>query len=410
MSGKMSLGSLASAGVLDFGDGYRTKRSEHGTPGYRILRVADVGEGTLSADGPDFVSVGYTDKINSKLSEPGDVLLTTKGTVGRVAIVPEGQEPLVYSPQLCYFRVREPNRLNARYLSYWFRSRDFLRQAAHRANNTDMAAYINLADIRSLELRLPHIDEQRAIVEVLGALDDKIAANRALLETLNELPDVLFRQLTHSVADSVPLLEVADVVKGVSYRSAGLVDDSDTALVTLKSVSRDGRFVARGFKPYSGEFRTAQEVHVGDTIVAQTDLTQGAEVVGWAVRVPDVHDYATLVATLDLAIVRPKDECPSEFILGALRQPQFRNHCRAMVSGTTVLHLAKGAFPSYGVPKVEHAAARQYAEEVRGLHRLGDAIARESERLTNTRDALLPLLMSGKVTVKDAESVVEGVA
>ena len=35
--------------------------------------------------------------------------------------------------------------------------------------------------------------------------------------------------------------------------------------------------------------------------------------------------------------------------------------------------------------------------------------ARESLQLAQTRDALLPLLMSGKVRVKDAEKIVEGV-
>lgn len=337
---------------------------------------------------------------------PGDLVFTQRGTLGQVVMVPEG-DYAAYVVSQSQMRMRVDRSLaDPRYVYYACATSPFKKQIADRAISTGVP-HINLGILG--ELTIPHrpLGEQRAIAEVLGALDDKIAANRTLLESLNELPDVLFRRLTHSVTESVPLLEIADVVKGVSYRSAGLVDASDTALVTLKSVSRDGRFVARGFKPYSGEYRAAQEVHVGDTVVAQTDLTQGAEVVGWAVRVPDVHDYETLVATLDLAIVRPKDDHPDEFILGALRQPQFRNHCRAMVSGTTVLHLAKDAFTAYRVPKVERAAARQYAEEVRGLYRVGDAIARESERLATTRDALLPLLMSGTVTVKDAESVVE---
>ena len=40
-----------------------------------------------------------------------------------------------------------------------------------------MAPYINLADIRVASITLPPLVEQRAIAEVLGALDDKIAAN-----------------------------------------------------------------------------------------------------------------------------------------------------------------------------------------------------------------------------------------
>src|SRR3954465_3042013 len=164
---KVSLSELRARGILDFGDGYRTKRSEHGQPGFRILRVADVADGDVRTTGPDFVSAVHAQAIGSKLSQPGDVLLTTKGTVGRVAIYPHNAEQVVYSPQLCYFRVRNEKVLHPRLLAYWFKSGAFLEQAAHRANNTDMAAYINLRDIASLTLDLPDVDKQRAITEVL---------------------------------------------------------------------------------------------------------------------------------------------------------------------------------------------------------------------------------------------------
>jgi hypothetical protein len=160
----------------------------------RILRVADVGDGAVRADGPDFVSEDFVRQIGPKAARAGDVLLTTKGTVGRVAIMPEHTEPVVYSPQLCYFRILDPSRLSARWLAYWFKSGEFLMQASHRANNTDMAAYINLADIRSLVLPDVDVRKQRGIAEVLGALDDKIAANRRAERASVELIGALYKR------------------------------------------------------------------------------------------------------------------------------------------------------------------------------------------------------------------------
>ena len=75
---EVTIEELCVTGALVVGDGYRTKRSEHGEPGYRILRVADVGNGSIRLDGPDFVRKDFLSAIGSKLSEPGDVLLTTK--------------------------------------------------------------------------------------------------------------------------------------------------------------------------------------------------------------------------------------------------------------------------------------------------------------------------------------------
>ena len=72
-------------------------------------------------------------------------------------------------------------------------------------NNTDMAAYINLADIRSLILRLPDLDEQRAIAEVLGALDDKIAANTKIVATIRE-------SMKSLLSDRVPSIALSEIV------------------------------------------------------------------------------------------------------------------------------------------------------------------------------------------------------
>lgn len=207
---EVTIGALAEAGALTFGDGYRTRRPEHGRPGYRILRVADVADGRVQLDGPDFVSDRYLQAIGPKLSQAGDVLLTTKGTVGRVAIYPKNAESVVYSPQLCYFRITDIGVIDARFLGYWFKSAAFARQASHRANNTDMAAYINLRDIASLSIDLPSIRDQHAVAEVLGALDDKIAANQRAAAVADQLVRARYEALG---GDSVLLDSIAENIR-----------------------------------------------------------------------------------------------------------------------------------------------------------------------------------------------------
>ncbi|QTR06366.1 hypothetical protein J7S33_24140, partial [Saccharothrix algeriensis] len=60
--------------------------------------------------------------MGAKVSRWGDIVLTTKGTVGRVTIIPTGSPEFVYSPQVCFFRVTEGARLESKYLHYWFKS------------------------------------------------------------------------------------------------------------------------------------------------------------------------------------------------------------------------------------------------------------------------------------------------
>ena len=397
-----TLGALAQSGVLSLGDGYRTKQSELTESGFRIIRVADVRDGRISLDSPDFVSADFERQIGAKRAVAGDVLLTTKGTVGRVAIVPKSVEPAVYSPQLCWFRVIDPTLIESRFLAYWLQSEAFLAQSSYMQGNTDMAPYISLSDLRSSKIILPPLAKQQAIAEVLGALDDKIAANTALAATALELADKLFPP--ESGGTSTRLADVVAVTKGNSYRSADL-GPSDHALVTLKSITRDGRYAIEGLKQFTGQYRPQQVISPGEIVVAQTDLTQAAEVVGRAVRVPASDDY-TLVASLDLAIVRPLRGIDQTYLLGLLRQPQFREHCRSNTTGTTVLHLRSGAIEEFAAQLADSEVQAVYARATLPLQQVADSAAAENRTLAATRDALLPQLMSGKLRVRDAEEMI----
>ncbi|MFH5229977.1 restriction endonuclease subunit S [Antrihabitans spumae] len=186
-----TIGELAERSILEYGDGYRTKRLEHGQPGLRILRAGDVRGLQCFADGDDFVSKGYIKQIGAKRSQTGDVVMTTKGTVGRVAVVSKTLEPVVYSPQVCYFRVKDEAELHPAYLAAWFRSADRKAQSEMVMYKSDMAPYINLNDIRSL--RIPILarsemhragTEQRAL---LDQFDASCAENAVLARTRDEL-------------------------------------------------------------------------------------------------------------------------------------------------------------------------------------------------------------------------------
>jgi type I restriction enzyme S subunit len=280
---------------------------------------------------------------------------------------------------------------------YLFTSPDIREHAISSMNGSSGRQRVQHDSLMSFEVELPSLSEQCAIAATLGALDDKIESNRRAAVTLNALLATHFtRELTSAPAFHIPLSQLADVIKGRSYKSTELAD-STTALVTLKSIDRNGGYKSDGLKPYTGIFKPEQVVRPGDIVVAQTDLTQGAEVVGRGVRVPRSSVYDTLVASLDLAIVRPRGNMPAEYLLGLLSSESFRQHCRNRVTGTTVLHLPKDAMPTWQAPVVNEDAQRNYARTARPLIERIDALNEESVHLAAIRDALLPELLSARV-------------
>lgn len=407
---RTTIGALADDGVLEFSDGYRTRKDQLADEGYRILRVADVHDGWVGSNGKDFVATDNAKKIGQKFARQGDLLLTTKGTIGRIAIVPElHDELLVYSPQLCYFRVRDLGTVDPRYLRYWFASTKAKHQIHSMSSSTDMAPYLSLRDIRSLRVDLPGVGQQRAIGEVLGAIDDKIAAINSVSIRAGDYAAGLFEGFAR-LANGVPeaLGKYTTMVKGASYKSADLAP-SDAALLTLKCFSRDGSYNPAGLKSYAGPYRDDQVVSSGDVIVAHTDLTQDAVVVGQAVAARSDSRFKKLVASLDTAIVRANPGINAEYLLWLLKDDRFRRHCRGYLNGTTVLHLHSSAVPSYQVLLPDLADQEKFGAIVRPLLTLQEVAQRENDSLKRTRDELLPLLMNGRISVKDAERSVEDV-
>jgi type I restriction enzyme, S subunit len=150
----------------------------------------------------------------------------------------------------------------------------------------------------------------------------------------------------------------------------------------------------------------------GDVVVAQTDVTQAAEIIGRPARVVKDSRYEQLVASLDVAIVRASEDSylSREFIYGVLQSENFTQHAHAYTSGTTVLHLSSAAIPSFGFALPPEKLVRIFDNVAESLLNRGGDNVREAETLSALRDLLLPKLMSGEIRIRDAERAVEATA
>ena len=178
--------------ALAIGDGYRAKNAELSRTGLPFARASNIGNGFHFSDADCFPE-DQTYKVGEKISRPGDVVFTSKGTVGRFAFVRDDTPRFVYSPQLCYWRSLDKEILDARFLYCWMTSREFFIQFKSVAGQTDMAEYVSLRDQRLMYITAPPLADQRAIAHILGTLDDKIELNRRMSQTLEAMARALFK-------------------------------------------------------------------------------------------------------------------------------------------------------------------------------------------------------------------------
>jgi type I restriction enzyme S subunit len=177
---------LIRQGLLFIGDGYRAKNSELSTDGLPFARAGNI-DGGFNFESADRFPRNELGKVGNKLSQPGDVVFTSKGSVGRFAFVTESVEPFVYSPQLCFWRSLNTELIRPRFLYYWMHSEEFLDQVDALKGQTDMADYVSLTDQRRMRINLSPVSEQDAIIRILEPLDERIDVNTRLNKALINL-------------------------------------------------------------------------------------------------------------------------------------------------------------------------------------------------------------------------------
>ena len=301
-------------------------------------------------------------------------------------------------------------------------------------------------NLNKIEVPCPPLNIQDNIVSVLGALDDRITLLRETNATLEAIAQALFKSwfvdfdpvrakaegrqpegmdattaalFPDSFEESelglvpkgwrvVSVSDVAEVVKGKSYTSKELASEHHTALVTLKSFERGGGFRLDGFKPYTGSYKSNQVVYPGDLIIAYTDVTQAAELIGKPAIVVGVEEYQTLVASLDVGIVRPdKEKVSRQYLYGLFRTENFQSHTFSHTSGTTVLHLAKDGVGSYRFVCPPREVMQSFSLIAEALSGRRQSNIDQMRTLTQLRDTLLPRLISGQLRLPEAEALVE---
>lgn len=360
--------------------------SEYTKSGVPFLRSQNVRPHRIDLEDVKYVSEEFHHRLGKSSLRPGDVVTVRTGKPGQTAVVP-GWLPVSNCSDLVI--TRPGPRLNPGWLSYYL----------NWITETHISGYLvgavqqhfNVRAAENLVLELPPLAEQRAIAEVLGALDDKIAANTKLIAT----GETLMVSLAATAVDISKL--------------------SDLATQSTESV-RPEQFSAQ-MSHYSlpaFDAGAMPDVAAGGSIKSNKFLLRQPAVLMSKLnpRIPRVWNVTQIpemmaVASTEFVVLYPSGVETSE-LWAVLSQPDVSIRLGGNVAGTSGSH--QRVKPAE-LLAMEVRDPRGLAPAIRAsLVSLGQAVHErrdESAGLAETRDALLPLLMSGKLRVKDAERVVE---
>ncbi len=370
--------------------------------GISLIRSQNVLDFKFSTNGLAFIDDSQAHELRNVTVEKDDVLLNITGdSVARCCVVPESILPARVNQHVAIIRANKDIADN-HYIYYSLQAlkEELLMQSEIGATRNALTKGM----LESLKISIPAVEEQKAIASVLSSLDDKIDLLHRQNTTLEHMAETLFRQWFVEDAQEdwefVELREYVDCFNGVSYKSSEL-NPSKVAMVTLKSFDRNGGFRLDGFKEFTGKFKEQHIVVQGDLVVAHTDITQGAEVIGNPVLVVNETRYEHMVISMDLVKVKSKfNWLSNEFLYRMMRTREFKEHCLGYSNGSTVLHLSKQAVPSFEFFMPPKEKIESYTKLAKDLFSRKFKNIEQIQTLEKLRDNLLPKLMSGEIRVQ----------
>ncbi|MBX9676133.1 MAG: restriction endonuclease subunit S [Methylotenera sp.] len=193
---------------LDVSDGnYSSKypsQSDFIKRGVPFLRANNLKFGTVIDEDMRFISSKQHSEITKGHLKKGDILLTTRGELGTVALVPERHIGSNINAQLV--RVNTGNKLINTFL---FQLLDYSRTLGHfEALSTGTALkQLPIGKLNQLNLSIPvtHAEQQK-IADCLSSLDDLITAQNQKVEALKQHKKGLMQQLFPAEGETVPKL------------------------------------------------------------------------------------------------------------------------------------------------------------------------------------------------------------
>jgi type I restriction enzyme S subunit len=383
-------------------DGDRGKNYPNGTDfnadGYCLfLSERNVTKSGFLFDETMFVSADKDASLRAGKLLRGDVVLTTRGTVGNVAYFDESV-PFAHVRVNSGMLILRPNRarLDPRYLYYFLRS-DAMAQQIESLTSGSAQPQLPVRDLSNATIPVPSMHEQHAIAEVLGAIDDKIAANTKLAHTASDLAGLIYDRVTAQF-ESQPMSQVLrPVLGGTPPRSRDDFWEGERLWASAKDVT------GADFGVVTDTFERITDLAVAST--KAKPLPKGSVILTARGTVGAVARLAAPASFNQSCYGFVPGDIPEGVLYFAVQRATER--AKEIAHGSVFDTITMKTFDHLSFPDFDSAAMSRTEAMVGPLLNSITAAVTENGSLARTRDALLPQLMSGKLRVKDAKKVLE---
>ncbi len=342
---------------------------------------------------------------------PGDFLVSCAGTIGKIARLPTDSKPGVINQALLLVAL-DSEIFDPRLFLYLFRSSSFQRSMLRETRGTAMKNMASVKELKSLEVPLPPLSEQKRIADKLYVLLSQVDACR---ERLERVPTLMkrFRQSVLAAATSGKLTEdwrsengveiacwetvtVGDLLVGIEAGLNVLCDErppteGEHGLVKISAVTW-GEFNENESKtlPHSYQVKESNRIKVGDLLISRANTL---ELVGACVLVKKT----TLPVYLSDKVLRlvTKDNV-KDWLFLFLRSSSGRRQIEELASGNqlSMRNLSQANLKSIELTLPTFAERTEIVKRVDALLSFADTVHSKVSKASDVAKALTPALLA----------------
>lgn len=145
--------------------------------GLPLINIKDIVDDQVDWQNLHVISLDRIRRPERFYVEPGDVLITCRGTQFKVAVVPEKISCGIITANLIAIRPK-PDQLSSVYLAAYLKSKDGERELLSRRTSQTTQIVLNLSNVEELRIPLPELSVQEKIARAVKTLDEEYRLNQ----------------------------------------------------------------------------------------------------------------------------------------------------------------------------------------------------------------------------------------
>lgn len=398
--------SIGDLGKVVTGKTPPTSRPELFGEGYPFITPTDIQSEQHWVDTERFVSEEGRKSQRNLLLPAGSVCFVCIGaTIGKICItkVPS------FTNQQINSVVVDDDRFDKRFVYYLLRTKI---DAVKGIAGGSATPIVNKSAFSSVEVDVPPLETQRKIASILSAYDDLIENNTRRIKILEEMAQAIYREwfvnfrfpghekvrMVDSPLGRVPEgWEVKPVTDTVEVNPRTKVPkEGEKPFVPMGSLSNDSMLIS-DIEVRDGN--SGSKFKNCDTLFARITPCLENGKTGYVQFLPDAE--ATAFGSTEFIVLRSRTLCP-EYIYLMARSSEFRDNAIKSMSGATGRQrVSEKCFEQFSIAQPDVATLEWFSKVAAQMFKQFFVLAIKNQNLRQTRDLLLPKLISGEVEVRE---------